>query len=62
VAVIVRMRRMMLIMMVFGVIVLTMMVFIVAVIVLLRGHAQPIAEMMSVTLSLDHAPAAEALR
>jgi hypothetical protein len=42
--------------------VLTMMVFIVAVIVLLRGHAQPIAEMMSVTLSLDHAPAAEALR
>jgi hypothetical protein len=43
----VSMRRMI----VFTVTVLTVMVFVVAVIVLVRGHAQPIAEMMSVTLS-----------
>jgi len=47
-----RMRRMiMLTMMVLAVMVLAVIVLTVVMIVLVRGHAQPIAEMMSVTLS-----------
>jgi hypothetical protein len=57
--VIVRMRRMIMpTMMVFVVIVLAMIVLTLAAIVLVRGHAQPIAEMMSVTLSPCRASAA----
>jgi len=57
VPVIMRMRRMIALtvpvfaMIVFAMIVFAMIVLTLAVIVLVRGHAQPIAEMMSVTLS-----------
>jgi hypothetical protein len=54
VPVIMRMRRMIALAM----IVLTVIVLTVAVIVLVRGHAQPIAEMISVTLSPCRASAA----
>src|SRR6266568_3889635 len=59
VPVIVRMRRMIVpSMRVFGVIVFAMIVFAVMMIVLVRGHAQPIAETISVTLSPCRAIAA----